>query len=222
MPYSRVSEPSQYVADATFNTHLGCFMPTISSFRDSDAASNRRQLGLPSTRQHSTFSPPDSIHQQSNVSSTIPSTIWDDVILVLREREIQKAVEEAEIELGRKVTECMGILRDLSGMHQEERRVSKEQARLSSAGCTVQSRGLAYNYDQQQRLRDFSHHFPDYDVNSVGRQLPLSPEAHALQQIGSTYYKEPSLLSASFNFVWNSLSSHLSNLLFGACRRLYA
>lgn len=128
----------------------------------------------------------------------------EEIYLARRSRELNIEVGKQEEELGRHLTACMKVINILKGLHQEVYSVRSRQALLSNGAST--ERPFEYEHEMQQRITNF--HSPTTLSDSRHSHQPSpSPIARKLRLIGHTFYAYPSLLSSSFNRLWNELWS---------------
>jgi hypothetical protein len=98
----------------------------------------------------------------------------------------------------------MRSINALKGIHKEMDRVERRQALLSNGA----SKEMPVEYELEMRYRITLFETASGLSESRRRHQPsLSSLSRKLRILGHTFYAQPSLLSVSFNRLWNSLWS---------------
>ncbi|KAJ3546962.1 hypothetical protein NMY22_g1850 [Coprinellus aureogranulatus] len=119
------------------------------------------------------------------------------VLLCLRQRELNIEIGSREEELGKYAKECSRIIQQLSALHQENRHINTTLYQKSQG--LSRSRPLDFLAYIQRKITQFLIHFPVmYDVQRL-HQPALNAVSCRLRAIGSAVYRSRSLSSEIFD-----------------------
>ncbi|KAJ3523117.1 hypothetical protein NMY22_g11591 [Coprinellus aureogranulatus] len=119
------------------------------------------------------------------------------VLLCLRQREINIEIGAREEELGKYAKECSRVIQQLSTLHQENRQINRTLYQKSQ-GLSM-SRPLDFLAYIQRKITQFLIHFPVmYDIRRI-HQPALNAVSCRLRAIGSAVYRSRSLSSEIFD-----------------------
>ena len=127
----------------------------------------------------------------------------EEIYLARRCRELSTESGKQEEELGRHLTSCMRAINKLHALRQEMYAVRNKQALVSNG--TSRLRPFEYEREMQHRIALFNAiTLSSSDAWCSHRPSPSSL-SYKLRLLGRTFYADPSLLSVSFNRLWNRL-----------------